>query len=117
MHRIRSAARTRRLVSSRAWWRSRSAPRIVAAATERLAAGLPSTAWVPAEVKRSGAPGWRCISRTANASAVAERHKLPVHTNSTLKGDLPSCAIDQRLLENALDLIGRDRSRAQHPWP
>src|SRR5919197_4531891 len=116
MHRIRSAARTRRLVSSRAWWRSRSAPRSSAAATERMAAGLPSTAWVPAEMKRSGAPGWRRSSRTGSASAVGERHRLPVQTKRTLKVGYPaSCAIDQRLLENALDLVGRDAARTQVP--
>src|SRR6266545_5063084 len=115
MHRIRSATRTRRLVSSRAWWRSRLAPRASAAATERTAAGLPSTAWVPAEVNRNRTPGWRRSSRTPNDSAVAERHRLPVQTNSTLNVDRESCVIDQRLLKNTLDLVGGDRAHAEQP--
>jgi hypothetical protein len=57
MQRIRLAARTRRLVSSRAWCRSRSAPLAAAAATDRLAAGLPSSAWLPAELTRNATPG------------------------------------------------------------
>src|SRR6266536_1807848 len=115
MQRMRWEARTRRLVSSRAWWRSRAAPRSAAAVIERLAAGLPSTAWVPAEMNRSGVPGWRCISRRANPSAVAERHRLPVHTNSTLKVDCSSDLIGQRLPDDALDLGRRDRALAKHP--
>src|SRR6266567_3281161 len=117
MQRMRWEARTRRLVSSRAWWRSSAAPRSAAAVIERLAAGLPSTAWVPAEMNRSGMPVWRCISRRANPSAVAERQRLPVHTNSTLKVGSSSVLIGQQLPDDALDLGRRDRAFPEHAHP
>src|SRR5213592_1037914 len=83
MHRTRSAARTRCLVSSRAACRSRLAPLAEAASRERLAAGLPSRAWLPADDTWIGTPGWRASSRRARASAVGDRQMLPVQTNST----------------------------------
>ena len=59
MHRIRPADRTLRLVSSRAKCRSRLAPLVEAASIERLAAGLPARAGLPAEATWIGAPGGR----------------------------------------------------------
>src|SRR6266542_1047732 len=126
MARIRSASRTRRRSSSRARCRARSPPRAAAAATAPSVAGLPFRAWLPAEPKRSPpSSGKRPSSRQANASAVGERQMLPVQTNSTVKpassapppSQLGSGAIAQRLPERALDLLGRDRARAQQAGP
>src|SRR6266545_3427379 len=126
MARIRSASRTRRRSSSRARWRVRSPPRATAATTAPSVAGLPFRAWLPAEPKRSPpSSGKLPSSRQANASAVGERQMLPVQTNSTVKpassapppSQLGSGAIAQRLPERALDLLGRDRARAQQAGP
>src|SRR6266540_348723 len=65
-------------------------------------------------MNRSGMPVWRCISRRANASAVAERHRLPVHTNSTLKVGCSSEVIGQPLPDDSFDLRRRDRALAKH---
>src|SRR6266571_8354593 len=64
-------------------------------------------------MNRSGVPVLRCISRRANASAVAERHRLPVHTNSTLKVGCSSDVIGQ-LPDDSFDLRRRDRALAKH---
>src|SRR5215204_2828402 len=121
MHRIRPADRTRRLVSSRAKCRSRLAPLVEAASIERLAAGLPSRAWLPADDTSRGTPGWRASSRRARASAVGDRQMLPVQTNSTPKGSARpppwSATIVEGLLEHQLQLGGGDGALAQQPWP
>src|SRR5829696_5529800 len=121
MHRTSPAERTRRRVSSRAKCRSRLAPLVEAASIERLAAGLPSRAWLPADDTSRGTPGWRASSRRARASAVGDRQMLPVQTNSTPNGPAGSPAssagIVERLLEHAFQLLGRDGALAQQPRP